>query len=206
MGHVLVHFERSIRDDGSFVVRVDDELSHRESSKLAVSRSDVVLGFSGESGDEEASVLEVRENDRLERDEDSILHRRRSHHESQVAFSILVASRKIDRDPSVLLHVDPELLDPRPLLLDVLSDDEDARLRVEELDPISSSEDGDGVVEEREGDLGDGFADEEEVRGVLKGSGRGEGSGELIASEGEEEDSFDDLRGSSREREGRDGG
>ena len=101
---------------------------------------------------------------------------------------------------------DPEFFDQLPPLPPFLSDDDDSFLGVEEGDPVLRFGDGDGPPEERETDLTDRFGDEEEVGGVLKGSGRGEGSGELIASEGEEEDSFDDLRGSSREREGRDGG
>lgn len=115
-------------------------------------------------------------------------------------FSIPVPVWKVDRNPSVLVHVDPELLDQALPPFDVRSDDEDARSRVEEGDPISSSEDGDGVVEEREGVVSEGFGDEKEVCCVWRRSGRGEGSGELIVSEGEREDPVERLGGAVEAR------
>ena len=200
---VLVHLVGTVRDDGSLVVRsLSLDLTHGQGSELAVPGTEIVLVPLGELGGEETNVSEVEEGDFLEGNETRSESEDGSEDE---VLCVLLVQRKVDWDPGFLLHVDPELLDRLLLPLDVGSNDEDARSRVEEGRPISCSEDGDGVVEEREGDLGDGFGDEEEVGGVLKGSGRGEGSGELIASEREEEDSLDDFGGSSRERKRRRG-
>lgn len=88
---------------------------------------------------------------------------------------------------------DTDLPNPGPSFSAWFSDDEDSFFRVEEGLVVGGTADGDGPVEDWEGEGGEGVGDEEEVSGVVEREGIRVGCGRSVSKEGIGEDSFQDL-------------